>query len=426
MQPMSGTSMNVISKIKLVTMCLLLVSCASKTPNTSTNRVTSDLWTWDASKYYEEKIVGKVIVFASPDIGKESKVTFADLSYVSSKEYIAGTIDSNQANEITLLEGDYIFYVRTNSWQQKIVKVRGGETTYLKTNGKEIVAENGMPNDVAIQKRGSIHSKSDFANKIKAFASISYDLNVEGVNKPVDVLVVNSIAEPTFMFNGVVISPEKKNKSNYKLMLKFSKGDNELVVSAIGFDKVPLRKSFVIHIKTDKEIALEINAAKELARKIAEDERQKRIQLEKEAKAKKAEELRIAREGDGTPDDLSCKTYGLKPQTQGYSECRMRLDLSRKEGERLQAANAKAKDDARKAELERRYEETQRQKAIVANRESKCRMIQSAEYAKPALGGFFESMNRANSAYDNCMEGLPQINTTCSKDVFGNINCTSR
>lgn len=418
--------MNVISKIKLVTMCLLLVSCASKAPETSSNRVTSDLWTWDTSKYYDEKILGKIIVYASNDIGKESKVTFTNLSYVANKEYIAGTIDSNQANEIALLEGDYIFYVRTNSWQQKIVKVRGGETIYLKSNGKEIVVESNLPDDVSIRKRGSIYSKSDFVSKIKAFTALSYDLNAEGSSKPVDVLVGNNMTEPSFTFNGSAVFPEKKNKSNYKLLLKFNKGDNELVIDVIGFDKAPLKKSYVIHVKTDKEIALENNAARELERKMAEDERQKRVQLEKEAKAKKAEELRIAREGDGTPDDLSCKKYGLKPQTQGYSECRMRLDLSRKEGERLQAANAKAKDDARKAELERRYDEAQRQKAIVANRESKCRMIQSAEYAKPALGGFFESMNRANSAYDNCMEGIPQINTTCSKDVFGNINCTSR
>lgn len=418
--------MNGIFKINVIAVCFLLVSCASKTPDTSTNRVTSDLWTWDYSKYYEEKILGKVIVFATNDIGKESKVTFTNLSHVANKEYIAGTIDSNQANEIALLEGDYIFYVRTNSWQQKIVKVKGGETTYLKTNGKEITVDSNMPDGVSIRKRGSIYSKSDFASKLKAFTSISYDLNGEGARKPVDVLVGNNMTEPSFTFNGSTVLSEKKSKSNYKLLLKFNKGDNELVVDVVGFDKVPLRKSYVIHIKTDKEIALEKNAAKELERKMAEDERLKRIQLEREAKAKKAEESRIAREGDGTPDDLSCKKYGLKPQTQGYSECRMRLDLSRKENERTQAANAKAIDDARKAELERRYEEVQRQKAIIANRESKCRMIQSAEYAKPTLGGFFESMNRANSAYDNCMEGIPQINTTCSKDVFGNINCTSR
>jgi hypothetical protein len=104
----------------------------------------------------------------------------------------------------------------------------------------------------------------------------------------------------------------------------------------------------------------------------------------------------------------------------------MRLDLSRKEGERAQAAVAKSRDDARKAELERRYEEVQRQNAIIANRESKCAFVKSQEYLRPALGGFFESMNRANSAYDNCMAGVPQINTSCTKDGFGNVNCTSR
>lgn len=421
--------MNVILKIKIVTMCLLLVSCASKTPETSINRVTSDLWTWDVSKYYNEKIVGKVIVFAAKDIEKESKVTFANLSSISNKEYTAGTIGSNQANEITLVEGDYIIYVRTNTWQQKAVKVIGGETIFLKSNGKEIVVENSLPEDVVIRKRGSIHSKSDFANKIKAFISISYDLNVEGTSKPVDVLVNNNLTEPTFTFNGTVVTPERKKNSNYKLMLKFNKGDNELVIDVVGVDKVPLKKSYVVHIKTDKEIALEKNAARELERKMAEDERQRRIQIEKEAKAKKAEELRIAREGDGTPDDLSCKKYGLKPQTQGYSECRMRLDLARQEAKREDDrahANNKAREDARKAELQKRYEEVERQKAVIANRESSCRFVQSQEYLRPTMGGFVDSMNRANSAYDNCMAGIPQINTSCTKDGLGNISCTSR
>ena len=104
----------------------------------------------------------------------------------------------------------------------------------------------------------------------------------------------------------------------------------------------------------------------------------------------------------------------------------MRLDLSRKEGERTQAAISKARDDARRAELERRYEEVQRQNEIISNRESKCGFIKSQEYLRPTQDSFFEIVNRANSAYDNCMAGVPQINTTCTKDFYGKINCTSR
>jgi len=71
-------------------------------------------------------------------------------------------------------------------------------------------------------------------------------------------------------------------------------------------------------------------------------------------------------------------------------------------------------------------EKAEYQNTILANRQSQCRFIQAQEYARPSLGGFFESMNRANSAYDNCMAGIPQINSTCTKDALGNINCTSR
>ncbi len=190
---------------------------------------------------------------------------------------------------------------------------------------------------------------------------------------------------------------------------------------------------FIAHEKTDKEHSVKLNVVKDSNKNQSDAELKKQLQVDKEANSKKAEEARIAHEGDGSPDDLTCKKYGLKPQTQGYSECRMRLDLTRQNTllEQTKAAaaskaNAQALDDAKRAELQRRYEEVERQNAMIANRQSQCRFIQSAEYAKPALGGFLESMSRANSAYDNCMAGVPQINTTCSKDAFGNIACTSR
>lgn len=407
---------------------LLLTACANNNQSNSTAIRPSDLWTWDASNYYNEKIVGKVIVYGSPELAKESKISFANLKNIN-KEYYSGLIGKNESNEITLVEGDYIFYVRTDLWKQKTVKVTGGETIYLQANGNDVVQTDSIPNNILMRKRGAIASKSDFANLVKASISASYDLTGDGLMKPVNVTVINNTNEPTFRLNGEAIQPESKKNNNYKLNVKLAKGDNMLAVEATGADKKIVTKNFNLHIKTDKEILAEKMAAIEAEKKRAEEERLRKIQMDKEAKAKKAEAERIAREGDGTPDDLDCKKYGLKPQTQGYAECRMRLDLSRKEGERAQAinaTNAKAMENARKAELQRRYEEEQRQKQIIANRESKCSMLKAQEYLRPVMGGFVESLQNANNVYDNCMAGIPQITTSCSRDGLGNISCNSR
>jgi len=61
-----------------------------------------------------------------------------------------------------------------------------------------------------------------------------------------------------------------------------------------------------------------------------------------------------------------------------------------------------------------------------SSRESQCRFRQAAEYMKPVPGGFFQSMQNANSVFDNCMAGVPQMNTTCSKDYTGQINCVTQ
>jgi len=62
----------------------------------------------------------------------------------------------------------------------------------------------------------------------------------------------------------------------------------------------------------------------------------------------------------------------------------------------------------------------------VANRESQCRFAQSAEYLKFAPGGFFQSMQNANSVFENCMAGIPRQVTTCNKDVMGQVNCVTQ
>lgn len=44
------------------------------------------------------------------------------------------------------------------------------------------------------------------------------------------------------------------------------------------------------------------------------------------------------RGGDGTEDDQTCQRYGFLPGSSGYSECRMRIDLAKREADRRRIA----------------------------------------------------------------------------------------
>lgn len=412
----------------LLCLIMLLTACANTAPQYSQVRRPSDLWTWNSDEFYESKILGKIIVFTAGQLDQEIWIQFANEKN-KAKWYDAAWLNKNEMTEISLLEGDYLIYARTSSWQTKPIKVTGGQTIFLMVEDKEMKLVEGVPRNISLRKSGGIYSKSDFEKRIKAKITASYDLTVDKEFKPITVSVYDAINTPKFSLNGENVIHEAVSNNNYKFSLKLSKGDNKFIVEALGADKKSVIKEFNLYIKTDKDLLAERVAAKEAERKKAEEERLRNIRLERDAKAKKAEEERVAREGDGSQDDLDCKKYGLKPQSQGYAECRMRLDLFRRENEKLKAsndANLRAMESARKADLQKRYEQEQRQKEVVANRESKCQMMKAQEYLRPTMGGFFESMQNANNVYENCMAGIPQITTNCSKDGMGNISCTSR
>jgi hypothetical protein len=106
------------------------------------------------------------------------------------------------------------------------------------------------------------------------------------------------------------------------------------------------------------------------------------------------------------------------------------LDLSRKESERARAmnlANIKALENARQADLQRRYEEEQRQKQMNANRESRCELARAQGLAAPTMtGGWGESLQKGNEAYNACMAGLPApqgTNIICQRQGANDLYC---
>ena len=77
--------------------------------------------------------------------------------------------------------------------------------------------------------------------------------------------------------------------------------------------------------------------------------------------ARQREQERIAKEGDGSPDDLTCKKYGFKPSTEGYAQCRLQIDIAKKDATQRQAAyqEQKRQYDAQVAAVEKERERRQ-------------------------------------------------------------------
>lgn len=78
------------------------------------------------------------------------------------------------------------------------------------------------------------------------------------------------------------------------------------------------------------------------AKKLAQYEKQRE-------KIRLAEEKRLAKEGDGSADDRTCKSYGARPGSDGYIKCRIQLSSARQIADEQQAAQ-KANDAAAAAQ----------------------------------------------------------------------------
>lgn len=88
-------------------------------------------------------------------------------------------------------------------------------------------------------------------------------------------------------------------------------------------------------------------AAKEKARLDA-------INAKQQEKIRKAEAKRIAKEGDGSEDDKTCQSYGARPGSQVYVNCRIQLGIAKQVADEQRAAQRDAQ--ASQAEYNRRLE----------------------------------------------------------------------
>ena len=410
-----------VVKYLLIISTLILTSCTTVNTTGPTSTEISDLRYWDTSKYFSAKFMGEVLIFTNEKMEQGITLRLVDKNK-SDNKYFIGKFDLSRGYKIALMPGNYEIDVsdepslfKKGAIRKINIRIDGGRKINL-----NIVSDTISVVDETFEKPRNIEAGTIyFSREVENIVNpkiIIHSTSVTGAVATVKVGELNRYKNPEFIFNGEKISYTDvynfmQRNFQYTFELNLKDGPNKFEANIVNIDGKIESVKFEYYKKSAKEVAQDVM-------KKQRQEEERIIKLENEKKAAIAERERIEREGDDSPDDKSCKRYGLKPQTQGYAECRMRLDLSRKEDQRQNKV----------LEQNRIQREQNELNAANANDAliSKCQFVKASEYLKPTLGGFFESMQRANSAYENCMNGVPTINTTCSKDAFGNINCNSR
>ena len=117
--------------------------------------------------------------------------------------------------------------------------------------------------------------------------------------------------------------------------------------------------------------------------------------------------------GDGSQDDRTCQNYGFKPGQEGYSNCRMQIDMAKKEAQVAQARYQRelAAYEEQAAELKRR-QDNERSRRLM---ELGLRMMggqppieaansigTGAPISKPTPPSTFQSIRLPNGRIMNC------------------------
>ena len=170
-------------------------------------------------------------------------------------------------------------------------------------------------NSLALEKHSSLYSSTDIFIKAEQAHQINEEKNVKEQE---------------------ILQQKLSDKDSKE---KAEKSEKDLKVRALAEEKEAKRlavQNNIERIKAEKEAKRlselqrqeELKAEKE-ARRFAEQQRLDNIKAEKyalaEEKRRLAEYEKKSKLGDGSPDDLTCKSFGAKPSTEPYIQCRLKL-----------------------------------------------------------------------------------------------------
>lgn len=157
----------------------------------------------------------------------------------------------------------------------------------------------------------------------------------------------------------------------------------------------------------------ELKANKE-AKRLAEQQRIEQAKLDKQVKEKArlrlAEEKRLAREGDGSPESLICKSFGTKPGTQPYANCRIKLLDKAQQEEQARQQNLHQEWNRRIKDREQEQEQAQAQKEELELAVSRLQAEQMRQYQEQLQIQQSQQVQRDRDAADaNDMQALGLI-----------------
>jgi hypothetical protein len=168
-----------------------------------------------------------------------------------------------------------------------------------------------------------------------------------------------------------IIMKSEKNHGRFKVQCTNCDGANLISNHQLDGQLVTLKKEWIIeesisslkdkllaHKKQELQIAMEQEKAR--ATIIAQEkiEAKKRMEIEK---------IKLT-QGDGSSDDLTCKSFGFKPQTSGYSDCRLKLEVASRQARQQQAQydEQKRQYDEQKRQHDAQLAEQKRQRQVGA------------------------------------------------------------
>jgi hypothetical protein len=220
------------------------------------------------------------------------------------------------------------------------------------------------------------------------------------------------------------------------LLLGADLAEHEKTCAELGFKKrTAAYGECVLELdrrETDQVRQAVIARAAEQLRQQDQQEKQAALQRQQQEQERAAQ---IAARGDGTPDHQTCNRFGFVAGTPPYSDCRLRIDIARKE--EAQRQTAFEAEERRFAQEKRQYDERvaayekerERQKGLALMRFGAALMSGTSPYSSEN----FANAGRASLGMAPVPPTRPQIQnftitgpsgrmTNCTA-VNNNINC---
>ncbi len=393
----------------------------------------------DFENFYKQKIVGKLVLWTDSNFLSTSNLGSTKLK--SSKKVflsnmLIGELQENSKITIYITSGSKIIYsnIKTDIEKFKNVEIIGGTETQLYWKNPEAPMSLKSVQDVNFSASEIIsYNTSEQLKTLYPFKISIEDLSTTDnqailrieFNHPLAKLFLNS--NPVNFTNEdfvIVKKPIVFGENIFEFIANDLEGNiastKYLIYRETEVEKK--RKLTQLQAEAKRQDLLLEQAKVKIANeqraeriRIAEEEKQNQIKAANEAKAKKAELERIAREGDGSNEDKLCQRYGLKPQTNGYAECRMRLDF------------AKAESIKQQQQYEREQAAYQEQMAAIQKERERQRAMKQLELGLRMMGGQspVDAVNSVGTGAPIAPRAPTPTNQTITLPNGRMVNCTT-